>query len=719
MANLDITHVHFLRGPNIWANFPVMEAWVDLGDLNDTSSEEVPGFNERLMAWLPSLVEHRCSVGERGGFFQRLERGTYPAHILEHLTLELQNLAGHPFGFGKARAAATDRLYKVVVRYLDETVAEACLRTARELLLAAYQNGPFDTDSAIHHLRDLASHCALGPSSMAIVDAARQRGIPWRQLVPGRSLVVLGHGINQHRIWTAETDRSGAIPEYIAQDKELTRTLLKQAGIPVPAGYKAEDADDAWDSAEALASPVVVKPIDANHGRGVFINLTTQDQVKNAYHHALEEGSGVVVERYIPGTDHRLLVVGNQLVAASKGYPAVVIGNGTHTIRDLVIPLLLESLQSANRDECPWSKIDPNSWETSIPLDLADQGYALDSIPREGERVMVARFSHWCIDVTDHVHPSIRDHAVTAAKVAGLDICGIDVVCRSISQPLESQGGAIVEINAGPNLLMFLKPAVGSPRPVGESILNMLFPEENDGRIPLLAVTGSRGKTTCIRLLRQLLAHSTSTLSSSSSEGLHIGSRFTPDPTADRIHGARGTLLHPHTTLALCEAGAEQVLSDGLGFDRCSIGIVLNVEENHLGHAETESIDDLVRAKRCIVDVVLPSGTAVLNADDPLVIPMAEHCKGSVLWFSTRPDNPVVSSHRADGGKGAFLDHDNDTVQLADGSGCESPGLLSALAPGIPAPTALAAIAAAWGHGLTPSAIAEALRTGQPATSPA
>jgi cyanophycin synthetase len=712
MSDLEITHLQLLRGPNVWANYPVLEAWVDLGNLKDASSDEVPGFNERLKSWLPGLIEHRCSVGERGGFFQRLDRGTYPAHVLEHVTLELQTLAGHPLGFGKARATPTDGVYKVVMRYLDETLVEACLRTARELLLCAYHGREFDVAGEVAKLRDLASHVALGPSTMAIVDAARDRAIPWRQLEQGRSLVQFGHGVRQRRIWTAETDRSGAISEYIARDKDLTRMLLRQAGVPVPVGYKVDSPDDAWDTAESIGTPVVVKPLDANHGRGVFIDLTTETQVRDSFGHALAEGEGVVVEHYVPGTDHRLLVVGEHMIAASKGYPAVVVGDGTRTIGDLVIGQLLTSLQARDTAECPWSKIEPERWQALVKADLEDQGFALDSVPRDGERVMVARFSHWCIDVTDQVHPSIREHAVTAAKVAGLDICGVDVVCRDIAVPLEHQDGVIVEINAGPNLLMFLKPAVGEVRPVGEAIINMLFPDGGDGRIPTIGVTGTRGKTTCIRWLVRLLERTGACLGVASSDGVRIGDRLSPTPDGDRIAGARGVLLHPWTEVAVCEAGAEHILSDGLGFDRCSVGVVLNVGDDHLGHAHTDSMEKMAEAKRCIVDVVLPTGTTVLNADDPLVAEMAGACKGGVLYFTTDPANPVAAAHVAAGGRAVWPRGGELRMACADGETAVA-NLADLTEPdgaGFHLPNVLAAVGAAWAHGMTADQIAAALR---------
>ena len=309
-----IRKVLALRGPNIWSRHTVLEAWVDLGALKDTSSAQIPGFNDRLMTWLPTMIEHRCSVGERGGFFQRLRWGTYLAHILEHTTLELQSLCGTPVGYGRARETSEPGLFKVAIRYHEESLARACLETARELLVSAVFDLPFDIESHLKRLRELADRVCLGPSTNAIVDAARLRNIPVRRLNTG-SLVQFGHGKKQRRIWTAETDFTSAIAESIAQDKQLTKMMLASAGIPVPEGREVESAEDAWEAAKSIEGAVVVKPVDGNHGRGVFMDLTSEEQVKRAYHEALKEGSGVIVERFASGSEHRLLVVGGSLGA--------------------------------------------------------------------------------------------------------------------------------------------------------------------------------------------------------------------------------------------------------------------------------------------------------------------------------------------------------------------------------------------------------------------
>lgn len=715
MSDLDIREIHILRGPNIWANYPVLEAWVDLGTLNDASSDEIPGFNDRLKTWLPGMIEHRCSVGERGGFFQRLERGTYPAHILEHVTIELQNLVGHPVGYGKARHTCIEGLYKVAVRYVDEIVAEASLRIARDLLIAAYRAEPFDLPNALAKLHEITDRSALGPSTKAIVDAAKERGIPWRRLQEGRSLIQFGQGARQRRIWTAETDRTGAIAEYIAQNKELTRSSLRLAGVPVPEGRVVSSPEDAWEAAKEIGVPIVIKPLDANHGRGVFIDLTLPEQVTDSYHQALKEGSAVMAEKFIPGVDHRLLVVGSHLVAASRGDPAIVIGDGKQSVFELVESQLNSDPRRGELETCPWDKIDTLKWDPVIITDLQKQGHEPGTVPKNGERVMVARFANWAIDITDDVHPTVAGHVVTAAQTAGLDICGVDVVCTDISKPLEEQGGAIVEINASPGLLMHLNPAVGKIRPVGEAIVNLLFPSEETGRIPVVGITGNRGKTTTAKLIAHLLRQTGKFLSLCSSEGMQFGDRVVQTRQGSKIAGAHGVLLHPWTEIAVCEAGAETILTEGLGFDRCQIGVVLNVGHDELGLAYIDTLDQMAKVKRCIVDIVLPTGTAVLNADDEIVASMAEYCKGSVTFFTQEEPDELLRQHVQAGGRVVSLR--DGFIHLGEGSAERT--LLPLVDVAIPTSgyfefhieNVLAAVGTAWSFGLDDTLIAEGLRT--------
>ncbi|MCF7787415.1 MAG: cyanophycin synthetase [Prosthecobacter sp.] len=715
MTDLDIREIHFLRGPNIWTNDAVLEAWVDLGGLKDTSSDIVPGFADQLKTWFPGMIEHRCSIGERGGFFQRLDTGTWPGHILEHVTLELQTLAGHAVGFGKARETCVEGLYKVVIEYLDEVVAEACMREAREILLAGYAGKEYDIADAVARMKRVVDRNALGPSTNAIIAAAEARGIPCRRLREGRSLVQLGQGVNQRRIWTAETDRTGAIAEHIVQDKDLTRTLLSKAGVPVPEGRVVANPDDAWEAAEDIGTPVVVKPQDANHGRGVFINLTTREQVESAFQTAMTEGDGVMVERFIPGNDHRLLVVGGELIAASRGDHAVVTGNGNDTIAVLVDSQLNTNPLRGVSDFCPWSKIDTEEWDPAILSELEKQDYQPDSIPNAGERVLISRFANWSTEVTGLVHPRNRDHVTIAAQVAGLDICGVDVVCTDISKPLEDQGGAIVELNASPGLIMHLRPATGEVRPVGEAIINMMFAAGKNGRIPVIGITGTHGKTTTTRLLAHLMKATGKFLGVCHSGGLQFGERCAPTKTGDRTSGTHGVLLHPWTEIAICESSAESILLEGLGYDQCQIGVVLNVGTEHLGLGYIDTMEQMTKVKRCVVDVVLPEGIAVLNADDVFVAGMAEseHCRCSVLFISHVADNPVVIAHRAKGGRTVFVQ--DDSVYLAEGDKARRLCALSDVAMPLTGHfsfnvhNVLAAVGAAWTYGLADQTMVEGL----------
>ncbi|HTH39162.1 MAG TPA: acetate--CoA ligase family protein, partial [Rhodocyclaceae bacterium] len=497
--DIEFLRIIHLQGPNMWTYRPVLEAWIDIGALEDCPSNKIPGFYERLSAWLPSLIEHRCSYEERGGFLRRVEEGTWPGHILEHVTLELQNLAGMPGGFGKAREMNRRGHYKVVVRAWHEEVTRQALFAARELILAAMNDEPFDVAAAVEKLTDLVDSRCLGPSTASIVDGADDRNIPAIRLLDEGNLVQLGYGAAQRRIWTAETDRTSAIAETISRDKDLTKTLLESCGVPVPEGCLVESAEEAWDAAEDIGVPVVVKPYDGNHGRGVFTNLTTREQVETAYAVALEEGSGVIVEKFIEGCEHRLLVVGDRLVAANKGDEAKVIGDGKQTVYELIQSQINSDPRRGETEEHPLNRIRINS---NSLLEIQRQGFANEeAVPPAGVEVMVQRTGNHAFDVTDEIHPQTAAIAALAARIVGLDIAGIDLVVKDISKPLAAQGGAIVEVNAGPSLLMHLKPAVGKPRPVGKAIADHLFPAGANGRIPVVGVCGSTGSAMVSRLI--------------------------------------------------------------------------------------------------------------------------------------------------------------------------------------------------------------------------
>ncbi|MEK6259235.1 MAG: cyanophycin synthetase [Planctomycetota bacterium] len=712
---MQIRKVLALRGPNIWSRHTVIEAWVDLGPLKDSSSEQLPGFNDRLMAWLPSLIEHRCSVGERGGFYQRLRRGTYLAHILEHTVLELQTLAGTPVGFGKARETSEEGVYKVAIRYQEEVLGRECFDVARELLMAAIFDRPFDVDGEVKRLRQLADRICLGPSTNAIVDAAKARNIPVRRL-NSRSLVQLGQGIRQRRIWTAETDNTSAIAESIAQDKDLTKTLLRSAGIPVPEGREVDSPEDAWEAARELESSVVVKPTDGNHGRGVFTDLTDEQQIKTAYLNALDEGSGVLVERFAPGLEHRLLVVGGRLIAAARGDAAEMIGDGQHTIAEL---LDLQINADPRRGEDETSLLAKVGIDRLLTAELKRQGYGPESVPAAGTPVTIRRHDTPTVDVTDRVHPSIAEHAVQAAQVVGLDIAGLDLVVEDISRPLEEQGGVVVEVNAGPGLLMHLRPSSGKPRPVGEAIVATLFPNPDDnGRIPVVSVTGTNGKTTCTRMVTFILKSAGYFVGMTCSDGVTVDGRIIEQGDCAGPRSAKNVLLNPLVDAAVFESARGGILREGLGVDKCDVAIVTNIgEADHLGKAYIDSPDDMFKVKRTPVDVVLPTGMAVLNATDPLVVDMAELSAGGVTFFARDPHHPVIQRHREAGRRTAVVR--DRKVMLCEGTQ-ESPLISLDELPcthagrvGFQVENVLAAAAAGWALGVDLPKIAAGLQAFQ------
>ena len=653
---MEFRKVLALRGPNIWSNFPVLEAWVDLGPL-DRPSTDFPGFNDRLMAWLPSMIEHRCSIGQRGGFFQRLRQGTYPGHILEHVTLELHTLVGVDVGFGRARETSEAGVYRVVVAYVEETLARQCLAVGRELVLAAIHDRPFDLKGELHKLRTLADEVLLGPSTAAIVDAARLRGIPVRRLNTG-SLVQLGYGSRQRRIQAAETDRTSAIAEEIAQDKELTRTLLAAVGVPTPEGQSVASVEEAWAAATSIGLPVVVKPRDGNQGRGVATNLATQEQVTAAYRAALAESKGgqVIVEKFAPGHDYRLLVVRGRVVAAARREPAKVLGDGLHAVKELIDIVNMDPRRGEHHATV-LSKIKLDAVSLAV---LADQGYTPESVPPAGAAVLIRRNGNLstggtAIDVTERVHPQVAARAIEAAAVVGLDIAGVDVVAMDISRPLEEQGGVVVEVNAAPGLRMHLDPSVGISRPVGDAIVGAIFPEGDEGRIPVCAVTGINGKTTTTRFIAHIIKGMGLRVGMTCTDGIFIDGRRIDRGDCSGPKSAGAVLLNPAVDAAVFETARGGVLREGLAFDRCNVAVVTNIGDgDHLGLGEVNTPEDLAKVKRCIVNVVPPNGVAVLNAADPLVVGMEPHCAGGIFYFALDGNHPVLVRHRKAGGKVIF-----------------------------------------------------------------
>lgn len=713
--DIRILRVLYLNGPNLWTYRPVLEAWVDIGDLEDRPSNTIPGFYDRLSAWLPGLVEHRCGVGERGGFLMRLRDGTWPAHIMEHLAIELQTLAGMATGFGKARSTSRRGVYKLVFRTRQEQVGRTALQAARDLVMAAIEDRPFDVEGAVKQLRDIADRLCLGPSTACIVDAATERRIPHIRLTEG-NLVQLGYGSRQRRIWTAETDRTSAIAEGISSDKDLTKRLLETCGVPVPEGRVVTSRADAWEAAEDVGLPVVVKPSDANHGRGVSIELTSREQIEAAYDVALAEGSEVIVERFVRGFEHRLLVVGGRVVAASRGDAASVTGDGRSTIAELVAAQINSDPRRGEDEIFPLDVVRVD--DPPIRLELARQGYTRDSVPPAGQAVRVLRNGNLAIDVTDRVHPDVAEMAALAARVVGLDIAGVDLVAEDVSRPLADQRGAIVEVNAGPGLLMHLKPAEGQPRPVGQAIVDHLFPAAEDGRIPIVGVTGTRGTSLAARLAGWMIHLSGRHTGVACEDGLYLDRRRVDARPCDHWEAGQRLLINRAVEAVVLENGARSILTEGLAYDRCQVGLVTDLDPaGVVPDCHVETVDKLYDVLRTQVDVVLPDGVAVLNAEDEQVARMAPLCDGEVMFYGRDAAHPALAAHLAQGGRAVYVR--GLQIVLAKGSDATPLIELRCLpqSPELPAPDMLMAVLAAsgvaWALGLAPDLIRAGIKTFQ------
>lgn len=690
---MEVTRIRALRGPNLWSRHTAIEAIVKCEGAENVIGD-LPGFEQRLRALFPTIGElHPVVLGQPLAL----------AHVLENAALSLQAHAGCSVNFGHTTHTTDEGVYQVVVQYGEEAVGRLAMKLAQQLIEAALADQPFDASAAIAQLRELDEDERLGPSTGSIVDAAVARGIPYRRLTRG-SLVQFGWGSKQRRIQAAEVDATSGVAESIAQDKELTKQLLNAAGVPVPLGRPVTDVEDAWAAAQDIGLPVVVKPQDGNQGKGVTVNIGTREQLLAAYDAAAEYGE-VMVEKFLPGFDFRLLVVGDRLVAAARRDPPQVIGDGTSTVRQLVDTVN----QDPRRGEGHATSL------TKIRLDdiaigrLEAQGLTPDSVPELGQRVVLRNNANLstggtATDVTDTVHPEIAARAVDAAQMVGLHICGVDMVCENVLVPLEEQSGGVVEVNAAPGLRMHISPSFGRGRAVGEAVMDTLFAPGDDGRIPVVAVTGTNGKTTTARLINHLLASSGLRTGMTNTDGVYVDGRQTDSGDCSGPKSARNVLLHPEVDAAVFEVARGGILREGLGFDRCQVAVVTNLGQgDHLGLNYITSVEELAVLKRVIVRNVAPGGWAVLNAADPNVAAMAAGCPGHVIFFSADRSHPVMATHRAQGKRTVFVDQ--DAVVASEGSWRERVPLRDVPITrggtiGFQVDNVMAAVASAWGVGL-------------------
>jgi cyanophycin synthetase len=634
-----------LRGPNLWSDDQQLEAILVadgdsptpamLGRLRGTLTKELADMTQAI--WDGSEASD-CHHGE--------------AVLIAELAAAFQRAADCEIAKPTVHELVPDSRYRIIMQYQEEEVGRKALALAVELLEAARTERTIDVTKASKELRSQCQSIRLGPSTGAMVRAAEARGIPTRRLTDG-SLVMLGYGSRQRRIWAAETDRTSAIAESIAQDKELTKSLLRAVGVPVPEGRPVESAEEAWTAAQEIGVPVVVKPRKGNQGRGVSVRLTTREAVMAAYEIAVKQDGEVMVERQVEGCDFRLLIIGGRLIAAARRECPTVVGDGKHTITELV------GIENQN----PLRGEDHATSLSKLRLDaigqemLAEQGLTVATIPAEGQVVVLRRNANLstggsAVDVTDEVHPLVAERAIDAAAMVGLDVAGIDVITSHIDQPLDVTRGAIVEVNAAPGLRMHIEPSRGTPRPVGEAMINSIFPHGDNGRIPIVAVTGTNGKTTTVRCVAHLLGQSGRRVGMTCTDGIYIENRRIDTGDCSGPKSARAILGNPRVDAAVLETARGGMLREGLGFDWCDVAIVTNVGEgDHLGLGGIATVEELARVKAMPVRRVSAQGAAVLNADDPLVVEMAKLCRGSVIFFSRNADSAVLRDHRAKGGK--------------------------------------------------------------------
>ena len=645
---MQVSRVRALRGPNLWSHHTSVEA-VLICTPDEECVGNLAGFETRLRARFPAL-----SPLQPTGHDDRIPM----AHVFELAALDLQAQAGCPVTFSRTTATHDSGVFQVVVEYSEEVVGKLALKLAEELVKASLDDTPFDVDAALNQLLELDEDVRLGPSTGSIVDAAIARNIPFRRLTDG-SLVAFGWGSKMRKIQAAEIDRTGAIAESIAQDKELTKKLLDAAGVPVPHGRVALDADDAWAAALEIGLPVVIKPKDGNQGKGVTVNITTKEQMTAGFVAAAEFRDDIMVERYLPGNDFRLLVVGDKLIAAARRDPPQVIGDGVATVRQLVDKVNLDP-RRGNGHSTSLTKI---RFDDIALASLAAQGYEADSVPPRGQRVILRNNANLstggaATDVTDDVHPEVAARAVAAAHMVGLDICGVDLVCDSVLKPIEEQGGGVVEVNAAPGLRMHLSPSFGKGRAVGEAIIGTMFADGDDGRIPVIAVTGTNGKTTTVRLIAHLCTASGLRTGMTNTDGVYVEGRAIDRGDCSGPRSARNVLMHPDVDAAVFETARGGLLREGLAFDRCQVAVVTNIGSgDHLGLNYITTLEDLAVLKRVIVQNVLEGGMAVLNAADPVVVSMADNCRGDVTFFAADVHHPVMSMHRAKGRRVVYIDN--------------------------------------------------------------
>lgn len=653
-----------MRGPNYWSirRHKLIVMVLDLEELENQPTNKIPGFLERLKAMFPGMYEHRCSENGPGGFFHRVEEGTWMGHVIEHIALEIQSLAGMEVGFGRTRSYGEEGVYHVVFAYEEEKVGIYAARAAVRMAEALVKGEPYDIAPDIQEMRETREKERLGPSTGSLIEEAIARGIPWIRL-NRYSLCQLGYGANQRRIQATVTSQTSSIGVELACDKEDTKFLLQNAEIPVPKGEIIKTERGLREAIDSMGYPIVLKPINGNHGRGITTNINTWEDALIGFEAAKKVSNSVIIERFITGHDYRLLVINYKLVAAAKRTPAHVIGDGVSTIKQLI--------DKVNED--PRRGYGHENVLTQITIDqmtldlLTSNNLTVDSVPEKGKFVKLKDTANLstggtATDVTDIVHPQNIFMAERIARIIGLDICGIDVMTPDISLPVDKTGGAVLEVNAAPGFRMHLAPTDGLPRNVAAHVIDMLYPPGSNFRIPIVAVTGTNGKTTTTRLIAHMAKMRGFKVGYTTTDGVYIQNHLLVKGDCTGPVSAEFVLKDPTVDFAVLECARGGLLRAGLGFHNCDIGIVTNVAPDHLGLKGIHTVEQLAKVKGVIPESVLPNGHAILNADDDLVYEMRNNVKCNVALFSMDENNPRIKDHASRGGLSAIFEDGYITI---------------------------------------------------------
>jgi cyanophycin synthetase len=648
---MKIDKIQALRGPNIWSvqRKKLIQMRLDLEEMEQFPTNKIEGFRERIEAMFPTMIEHRCSEGTRGGFFSRIERGTWMGHVIEHIALEIQTLAGMETGFGRTRETKTPGVYNVVFSYTEENVGLFAAESAVAIAEALIAGTDYDVEADIQKMREIRERVRLGPSTGSIVEEAVARDIPWIRLGTN-SLVQLGYGINQMRFQATITCKTSSIAVDIACNKEQTKKMLDAASIPVASGGICVDEEDLDEVIRKIGYPIVIKPLDGNHGKGASINVKNREDAVSGLAYAKKYNHRVIVEKFITGYDFRVLVIDNKLVAAAKREPAHIKGDGVQTIQQLIDETNKDPRRGYGHENV-LTQIDVDRDTTDL---LEKLNYTLETVPKKGEVVYLKSTANLStggtsIDVTDMMHPENIFLCERISRVLGLDICGVDIMAENLTQPLKENGGCILEVNAAPGFRMHLAPSEGLPRNVASPVIDMLYPPGKPSRIPIIAVTGTNGKTTTTRLLAHIVKNNGYKVGFTTSDGIYVQNHMMEKGDTTGPISAEYILKDPTVEFAVLETARGGILRSGLGFSRCDIGIITNIQEDHLGISDIHNLDDLARVKSTVVKSIKKDGWAILNAEDEQCLKIANELSCNVAYFSMDENNAKVKQFSKEG----------------------------------------------------------------------